>query len=195
MENINRMTELLERQAQDKAAELLATGKRQAQGIHKESLLQGQKRRNEILEEYKRRTQALRERGRSELRNEAGHLELAARQRMVDLTLRAVEERFNNRSETEEMDLLVRVYRQSVKRADGEEPTVLVPENRVAAAQAAVGPEVQVAAGDFTKGFVLSFRYFNVNYENQALLRFRREELEALAAAQLFGGEDEKAEA
>ena len=189
------MTEFLEQQAQDKAAELLAAAKRNAQGIHKESLLQGQKRRNEILEDYKRKAQAMRERSWSELRNEAGHLELAAKQRMVDLTLCALEERFNSRSEAEEMELLLRVLRQSVAQADGERPTVLVPENRLAAAQMAVGVNSEVAVGDFDQGFVLSFRYFNVNYENQALLRFRREELEALAAAHLFGGDNEKAEA
>jgi len=194
MDNINRMTELLEQEAQNKAAVIIATAKRTAQNIHKESLLQGQKRRNEILEDYRRKGQAVRERSQSELRNETGHLQLAERQRMVDFTLQSVRERFDNRSEAEEMSLLAQVFAHSVAQAGGERPMVLVPENRLAAAGAALETGTEVAVGDFARGFVLSFRYFNVNYENQALLHVRREELESLAAAQLFGGEDEKTE-
>ena len=194
MDNINRMTELLEQEAQTKAAEIIAAAKRTAQSIHKESLLQGQKRRNEILEDYKRRGQAVRERSHSELRNEVSHLQLAARQRMVDITLCSVQERFDNRSEAEEMDLLAQVLHRSMVRAGGERPTVLVPENRLATAKATLGADMKVAVGNMAKGFVLSFQYFNVNYENQALLHFRREELEALAVAQLFGDENENAE-
>lgn len=192
MDTVNRMTEFLEQEARQEAQNILAQAERAAQGSYKEGRMRAQKRRNEILNAYQREVRALLERAETEARREADHLSLAARQEMIDATLQAVQVQYNNRSAEEEMALLTRVYQRSIARAQGERPVVYVPEDRLAAARAALGQGVDVQRGGMKQGFLLSFEKYNVNFENDTLLRFLREPLEGMAAAYLFGGDGDE---
>ena len=189
MNDIKLMTDLIEKEAQEKAALIKVAAEQEARRISKEGRIQIQKKRNSIMDEYKRRSDEIEARARAEISAKFGQMQLAARQALIEETISSARELFSRRDEKEDTELLLRVFKSSVANADGESPVVLVPRDRLLAAQAALGQETAVEAADIEHGFILSFRYYNVNYETNARFEFLREELEELAALCLFDGD------
>ena len=189
MNDIKLMTDLIEKQAREKAASIKAEAEQETRRISKEGRIQIQKKRNGILDGYKRRANGIAEQAQADIRAKSGQMQLAARQDIITETIRSAQELFARRSETEDVELLSRVYNRSVAEAGGERPVVFVPQDRLSVVRAALGPDITVEDADIGHGFVLSFKHYNVNYETNARFEFLREELEALAAFCLFDGD------
>lgn len=188
--SIERMNALIEQEARRQAQAILSAARQEAQHISHTGRTKAQARRLEILEDYSLRAREADERAQSELRSQAKHLRLAAQQELVEEAIGTARTLFDQRSEAQELDLLARVLHSHIQTAGGERPTVLVQPGRVAAARAFLGEEVAVEEGDFEHGFILSFAHFDVNYLSSELFEAWRDSLEAVAAQQLFGGND-----
>lgn len=189
MNSIERMSALIEQEARQQAEATLHAARHEAQRIHQAGRAEAKERRAEILEEYRLRAAEARERVQSEQRSEAKHLWLAARQELIEETIETARALFDQRGEEAELSLLERVFWRHEKNAQGERPRVLVPLERLPAAQKLLGREAEVEAGDMERGFILSFSHFDVNYQSRELFHARRDAMEAMAAQYLFGGE------
>ena len=189
MNDIKLMIGVIEKEARQKADSIKAEAELEARRITKEGRIQIQKKRNSILDDYKRKANEIAERAQAEIRAKSGQMVLAARQDVINEAIASARELFAKRSEQEDVELLLKVLDKSVADAGGERPVVIVPQNRLAAAQAALGSDTRVEAGNVNHGFILSFEHYNVNYETATRFEYWQEELEALAASCLFDGD------
>ena len=187
---INDLTELLELKAQKMRRDMLEEAQKQAKLIHRNSRMKAQSERNRILDSYKLKAKETRTRIDAEARAKSDHMFLAAKQEMIDTVIKAAADALNSRSIPESTKLLEKVFEKSVRRAGGEIPDIIVPENMVKAVKKQFDNRANVIKGDFKSGFILIFKSFNVNLETAALMSYWQESLEALAASYLFGGDE-----